>query len=91
MVNSIAVWERKLEDALILFEQQEKYDLALQHYKEVENEINKMIKQNKGEMAQAYKLLAQCFLRQAGILRQLGRKEEASLINKKEIESARLY
>jgi hypothetical protein len=90
MVNNTVFWEKKLEDALILFEQQEKYDLALQNYKEVENEVQKIIEQNKGETAEAYKLLAQCFLRQAGMLRQLGRLEEASLINKKEIESARL-
>ncbi|WP_078549731.1 hypothetical protein [Litchfieldia alkalitelluris] len=78
MENSVAIWERKLEEALILFEQQEKYDLALQHYKEVENEIHKMIKQNNTEMVKAYQLVSQCYLRQASILRQLGRKEEAS-------------
>lgn len=90
MVNNILSLEKKLEDALILYEQQEKYELALEHYKEVENEVYKMIEHNEVDVSHAYKLLAQCYLRQAGMLRQLGRLNEANVINKKEIESARL-
>jgi tetratricopeptide (TPR) repeat protein len=90
MNESIQFLEKQLKDALIAYEQQEKYELALEKYKSVENEIHRLIEDGEGEIGQAYQLLAQCYLRQAGMLRQLGMLDEASKINKKEIESARL-
>lgn len=90
MRKNIQTFEKQLGDALITYEQQDKYELALQQYKIIEYEIYQMIENGGGEVSQAYRLLAQCYLRQAGMLRQLGRLEEASVINKKEIESARL-
>lgn len=90
MVNHLNALEEKLEKALILFEQLEKYELALEHYKKVEKEANKIMGLNEVETAEVHKLLAQCYLRQAEMLRQLGRNEEASEANQKEIESARL-
>jgi len=89
MANKLLFLEKKLEEALILYEQVGKFDLALQHYKEVENELNSIIEQNEVEATQVHKLLAQCYLRQAGMLRQLGRFDEANVMNKNEIESAR--
>ena len=90
MVNHLNALEEKLEKALILFEQLEKYELALEHYKEVEKEANKIMGLNEVDTAEVHKLLAQCYLRQAVMLRQLGRKEEANEANQKELESARL-
>ncbi|WP_409273114.1 hypothetical protein V1499_01090 [Neobacillus sp. SCS-31] len=90
MENHLLLLEKRLEEALVLYEQQDKYDLALEHYREVELEVANLIEHNQIEAAKAYKLLAQCYLRQAGMLRQLGRRDEANVINKKEIESARL-
>ncbi|WP_316572757.1 hypothetical protein [Neobacillus sp. YIM B06451] len=90
MENQLLLLEKKLEEALVLYEQQEKYELALEYYREVELEVANFIERNLAEAVPAYKLLAQCYLRQAGMLRQLGRREEASVINKKEIESAKL-
>jgi tetratricopeptide (TPR) repeat protein len=89
VVKDISILEKELEAALMIYEQQGKYDLALERYQEVEKAINQLVANNKGDLTDAYKLQAQCFLRQAGMLRQLGRFEEASVVNKKEIESAR--
>ncbi|WP_053364818.1 hypothetical protein [Bacillus sp. FJAT-27245] len=90
MENRLLLLVKKLEEALVLYEQQEKYDLALEHYREVELEVAKLIESNLADGASANKVLAQCYLRQAGMLRQLGRRDEANVINKKEIESAKL-
>lgn len=90
MANKLLSLEKNLEEALIKYEQVGKFGLALQHYKEVEIEVKKYIINNAVEATQAHKLLAQCYLRQAGMLRQLGRLDEANVINKNEIESARL-
>lgn len=90
MENRLLLLEKRLEEALVLYEQQEKYELALEHYRDVELEVANLIESNGPEAAPAYKLLAQCYLRQAGMLRQLGRRVEANEVNKKEIESAKL-
>ncbi|WP_096154195.1 MULTISPECIES: hypothetical protein [Bacillus] len=90
MANSLHILEGKLEKALILFEQLGKYELALEQYNEVEKEVIKMMEHTEVESTKVHKLLAQCYLRQAGMLRQLGRKEEANEANQKEIESAKL-
>lgn len=89
MKKNLVTLEKQLEDALHTYEQQEKYELALQQYQKVEHEIHQMIENSEVDDAHAFKLLSQCYLRQAGMLRQLGRLEEANMINKKEIESAR--
>ncbi|MFE8700799.1 hypothetical protein ACFYKX_09245 [Cytobacillus sp. FJAT-54145] len=90
MSNKLLYLEEKIEETLVSFEQVDKYDRALQQYIQIENEIHKYMKNNEVNFTQAQKLLAQCYLRQAGMLRELGRTEEANEINKKEMESARL-
>ncbi|WP_442600166.1 hypothetical protein [Neobacillus sp. D3-1R] len=90
MSDKLLSLEKRLEESLILYEQTGKYDMALEQYKQVETDVCKMIEHKMVPTNEAYKLLAQCYLRQAGMLRQLGRIEEANVINKKEIESARL-
>jgi tetratricopeptide (TPR) repeat protein len=89
MKNDLQVLEKKLEESLVTYEQKEKFEVALQHYQRIEYEIYELFK-NEPLTHEAYGLLAQCYLRQAGMLRAIGKLEEATLINKKEIESARL-
>jgi hypothetical protein len=90
MGNELLFLEKRLEDALINYEQAEQYEQALQEYLIVEKEICKLIDSSKCNMEDAYRLLSQCYLRQGGMLRQLKRFDEASIVNKKEIESAKL-
>jgi tetratricopeptide (TPR) repeat protein len=89
MSSQLLYLEKKLEKALVMYEQSDQFELALEQYQIVESEIKKL-EETEVEFTEAHKLLAQCYLRQAGMLRQLGRVEEANETNKKEVESARL-
>jgi tetratricopeptide (TPR) repeat protein len=90
MRMELQLLEKEIETVLVEYEQTEQYEQALQRYLLLEQKISKWIDHNTEDIADAYGLLAQCYLRQGGMLRQLKKFDEATLINKKEIASAKL-
>ncbi|WP_322447221.1 hypothetical protein [Robertmurraya mangrovi] len=90
MQKTISILEKQLEETLITLEQKNNFELALNSYREIENELLSLIESNTDDVKDISRVLAQVYLRQAGMLRQLGHMEEANKVHLKELDYAKL-
>lgn len=83
--------EKEMEEVLQKYEQRNLYHQALEGYLDLEKKILPLIgSMNPEGVHNAYKILAECYLRQGNMYRSLGRQEDAEKCSRKEFECAQL-
>ncbi|MCJ8008172.1 hypothetical protein ACFFF5_11085 [Lederbergia wuyishanensis] len=88
--HEVKLLEKKMEEILITFEQNDKYSEALHAYNMIEMKINQLLASLSGEeLNNAYEVLAQCLFRQGNMYRSMGQVGEALRYSEMEAEAAR--
>ncbi|MFJ7728580.1 hypothetical protein ACIQXV_20845 [Neobacillus sp. NPDC097160] len=88
--HEIKLLEKKMEEILITFEQNDQYREALQGYNMIEMKIKHLLDSLSSEdVNSAYGVLAQCHFRQGNMHRSLGQAAEAPRYSEMEAEAAR--